>query len=225
MKPVQLTVRVDAGCDFADLFEVKDALAKKGKYVNRVEKGRLRAGLRARQVRPLHVDLGQRTGAARQGRPDLQGEDRAARRVDDRSGCRDGDDGLRGAARAAEVRAGARPAEHATGPGTVAGERAEDRMRLGSTQGDVPTEPRRSGCPALQPARRRDTKPARGRPALVHDDVRPRQHPHQPAGAPVHTRARRRRLCSRSAAGKARGSTTSATRIRAGSSTRCATAS
>src|SRR5215217_5532888 len=40
-KPVDLTVRVDAGCDFADLFEVKDALSKKGKYVNRVEQGRL----------------------------------------------------------------------------------------------------------------------------------------------------------------------------------------
>jgi len=40
-KPVGLTVRVDAGCDFADLFEVKDALSKKGKYANRVEKGQL----------------------------------------------------------------------------------------------------------------------------------------------------------------------------------------
>ena len=29
-KPVDLTVRIDAGCDFADLFEVKDALEKKG---------------------------------------------------------------------------------------------------------------------------------------------------------------------------------------------------
>jgi glycogen debranching enzyme len=43
-QPVDLTVRIDAGCDFADLFEVKDALAKKGKYVARVEDGRLRLG-------------------------------------------------------------------------------------------------------------------------------------------------------------------------------------
>jgi glycogen debranching enzyme len=43
-EPVDLTVRIDAGCDFADLFEVKDALAKKGKYVARVEDGRLRLG-------------------------------------------------------------------------------------------------------------------------------------------------------------------------------------
>jgi len=31
-KPVRLQVRIDAGCDFADLFEVKDALRKKGRY-------------------------------------------------------------------------------------------------------------------------------------------------------------------------------------------------
>ena len=31
-KPVDLTVRIDAGADFADLFEVKDALKKKGTY-------------------------------------------------------------------------------------------------------------------------------------------------------------------------------------------------
>jgi glycogen debranching enzyme len=40
-KPVDLTVRVDAGCDFADLFEVKDALEKKGQYSARVKDGRL----------------------------------------------------------------------------------------------------------------------------------------------------------------------------------------
>ena len=36
-KPVNLTVRVEAGCDFADLFEVKDALKKKGKYSTSIE--------------------------------------------------------------------------------------------------------------------------------------------------------------------------------------------
>ena len=40
-KPVDLRVRLDAGCDFADLFEVKDALEKKGKYSERVESGKL----------------------------------------------------------------------------------------------------------------------------------------------------------------------------------------
>jgi glycogen debranching enzyme len=40
-KPLELTVRIQADCDFADLFEVKDALQKKGAYSRRVEDGRL----------------------------------------------------------------------------------------------------------------------------------------------------------------------------------------
>jgi glycogen debranching enzyme len=40
-KAVDLTIRVDAGSDFADLFEVKDALKKKGTYSARVRDGRL----------------------------------------------------------------------------------------------------------------------------------------------------------------------------------------
>jgi glycogen debranching enzyme len=40
-EPVQLTVRLDAACDFADLFEVKDALEKKGRYETRIEDGDL----------------------------------------------------------------------------------------------------------------------------------------------------------------------------------------
>jgi glycogen debranching enzyme len=43
-KPVDLNVRIDAGSDFADLFEVKDALKKKGRYRTRVEKGQLLLG-------------------------------------------------------------------------------------------------------------------------------------------------------------------------------------
>ncbi len=40
-EPVDLTVRIEAGSDFADLFEVKDALEKKGKYSSRIEEGEL----------------------------------------------------------------------------------------------------------------------------------------------------------------------------------------
>jgi glycogen debranching enzyme len=43
-KPVDLKVRIDAASDFADLFEVKDALEKKGRYYARVEKERLLLG-------------------------------------------------------------------------------------------------------------------------------------------------------------------------------------
>jgi len=40
-KQIDLSVRLDAACDFADLFEVKDALQKKGKYSEKVEGGKL----------------------------------------------------------------------------------------------------------------------------------------------------------------------------------------
>ena len=40
-EPVELAVRIDAGSDFADLFEVKDALQKKGKYSSRIDDGKL----------------------------------------------------------------------------------------------------------------------------------------------------------------------------------------
>jgi glycogen debranching enzyme len=43
-EPVKLTVRIDAGCDFADLFEVKDATPKKGKYYHRISHGQLLLG-------------------------------------------------------------------------------------------------------------------------------------------------------------------------------------
>jgi glycogen debranching enzyme len=40
-EPAQLTVRIEAASDFADLFEVKDALEKKGNYSSRVDDGKL----------------------------------------------------------------------------------------------------------------------------------------------------------------------------------------
>ena len=43
-KPAEMTVRIDAGSDFADLFEVKDALTKKGTYRANVRDGRLVLG-------------------------------------------------------------------------------------------------------------------------------------------------------------------------------------
>ena len=45
-KPVDLAVRLEAGSDFADLFEVKDALKKQGEYYRRVDDGRLVLGYR-----------------------------------------------------------------------------------------------------------------------------------------------------------------------------------
>src|SRR5207244_615527 len=45
-KPVDLEIRIEAGSDFADLFEVKDALKKKGTYNNRVQGNALVLGYR-----------------------------------------------------------------------------------------------------------------------------------------------------------------------------------
>ncbi len=43
---VDLEVRIKVGADFADLFEVKDALSKKGEYYQRIEADRLVLGYR-----------------------------------------------------------------------------------------------------------------------------------------------------------------------------------
>jgi glycogen debranching enzyme len=43
-EPFDLTLRIEAGSDFADLFEVKDALKKKGRYSTRVDGERLVLG-------------------------------------------------------------------------------------------------------------------------------------------------------------------------------------
>jgi glycogen debranching enzyme len=52
-EPVELTVRLEAASDFADLFEVKDALEKKGRYSARVEKGKLLLGYQRDTYRRL----------------------------------------------------------------------------------------------------------------------------------------------------------------------------
>ena len=43
-KPVSLEIRLEAASDFADLFEVKDALQKKGQYHHRIDRGTLVLG-------------------------------------------------------------------------------------------------------------------------------------------------------------------------------------
>ena len=62
-KPVRLTVRIEAASDFADLFEVKDALKKKGTYANRVERGALRLGYERETFSRVDADLEQSSAA------------------------------------------------------------------------------------------------------------------------------------------------------------------
>jgi glycogen debranching enzyme len=63
-EPAELTVQIDVGSDFADLFEVKDAQKKKGRYYGRIEPGRLVLGYERESFRreteiatdsPVHI--------------------------------------------------------------------------------------------------------------------------------------------------------------------------
>ena len=87
--PVDLVVRLDAGCDFADLFEVKDKLEKKGTYYTRTDDEPADPRLRARHVPARDDDLGVDPRSHRRRRPDVHLPDRAARLVVDRADGRD----------------------------------------------------------------------------------------------------------------------------------------
>ena len=63
-KAVDLEVRIEAGCDFADLFEVKDALKKKGEYYTQRRRRPPGARLQARDLRARDLDLGDGAPAA-----------------------------------------------------------------------------------------------------------------------------------------------------------------
>ena len=222
-KAVDLAVRIEAGNDFADLFEVKDALKKKGEYY----RGRRRpsdARLQARDLPPRDLDL--RDGAVphRRARPELRRPRRTARRMDDRP-PRDHGAGVRGSHASPSTDATPKAnAEHGAQSRPVAGRGASLRA-TGTRSAHLP-ERSLVDLAALRfsPPVAARPQPARRRPALVHDDVRARQHLHQPAGAALHSRAGGEHAASpRHLAGHA-ASTTSATRTRAASCTRCATA-
>ena len=87
-KPVDLAVRIEAGSDFADLFEVKDALAKKGKYSARVDRGRLLLGYERETFSRETAISASARARARQKWPHLPRTYRAARQLDHRPECR-----------------------------------------------------------------------------------------------------------------------------------------
>ena len=70
-KPVDLEVRIEAASDFADLFEVKDALKKKGEYYTPRRRRPAGARLPARDLRARDLDLGHRGLRRRRARPDV----------------------------------------------------------------------------------------------------------------------------------------------------------
>ena len=189
-EPVDLRVRLDAGCDFADLFEVKDALQKKGAYSARAKGGKLvLAYVRGTFGRSTVISSSQ-PARARQERPQLQDPHRAARQVEHAARRRHGGARVRGDAGASRIRRepGGR---HAAEPGALDRAGTSPRMRPGAAEGDLPPQPRRPCSASLLAAIAGRTQPPGGGPPLVHDHVRAGQHPHEPAGAAVHLRAGR----------------------------------
>ncbi len=83
--PVDLTVRIEADCDFADLFEVKDALQKKGILREACRRRLAPPDISARHLRTVDRHFGVATLRARRERTDLRDHGRAARDLDDRA--------------------------------------------------------------------------------------------------------------------------------------------
>jgi N-terminal domain of (some) glycogen debranching enzymes len=203
-KPVDLKVRIEAASHLADLFEVKDALQKKGRYSARVENGRLLLGYEretfARQTAisataPAKVD---KKGLTFSVHIEPQGEWTTDLEVVTAAGA--GGTYIR-----PKYQRGERQAQPNMGRSLerwlAEAPRLETDFR--PAQGDVPAKPARSRSASLRPTRLGRTEPSRGRPPVVYDDVRPRQHLHQPAGPAVHTRARGDNpQCTRNLAGK-----------------------
>ena len=219
-EPVSLTVRVDAGCDFADLFEVKDALRKKVATRRRSSAASSRSATSAGRSygRPRSRPA---NGQASTRRVDVHGEGAGARRVEHRHRrCHRARRGRAGAARAAgsKARSGADASKL-----RLDRRRAPCRVRLGRAEGDVSPESRGPcGAAILLPIAGGRALPAAGLPWFMtmfgRDSIFTSLQalPSRPSSP--------RRHCGPSATGRAYGSTTSVTRIPAGSSTRCATA-
>ena len=224
-EPVDLEVRVDAASDFADLFEVKDALKKLGTYDARVEDGKLRLGYERESFRRETV-----ISASEPASVDERGLTFRIR-IEPHSDWTTDLDVVTSYVAAGETftrpkygrgRKKARPNMERSLEKWI-----DDAPRLECDQASLEATYRRSlvdlAASAFLAAGRRRQEPACSWPAVVHDDVRPRQHLHQPADAAVHARIGRRDPAGRWATGRAAAATTSATRTQAGSSTRCAT--
>ena len=84
-EPVELTIRIDAASDFADLFEVKDALKKVGDYAARIEDGRLHLQYARETFKRETVISASAPASVDESGPDIRRPGRAARQLDDRS--------------------------------------------------------------------------------------------------------------------------------------------
>ena len=129
--PSTLDVRIDAGCDFADLFEVKDALKKKGTYSTQVGAAKLVLGYERGPFRRATRDL--RVGAARAS---------TSRASPSRSGSRRTASGRPSSTSSRRCSAPAQAPIERYGPG--------ERARRTSMQRDLDTLARRGAAPRVR---------------------------------------------------------------------------
>jgi hypothetical protein len=203
-EPVTLEVRIDADSDFADLFEVKDALEKKGSVYRQADEDVLVLGYRrGTYVRETRISPASRRRSTTG--PHVRGPHRAARRVDHRP---------RRHAGARAAREPQEPPKYGPGRRRPRPDMADDLeawLAAAPTLGVTGTRSGPRTTAASWTSRHCGSRPhpagtraARRRPAVVHDDVRARQHLHEPAGPALHPELARRRF-SRSRSGRARG--------------------
>ena len=189
--PVDLVIRIDAASDFADLFEVKDALKKVGTY-SVGGRGRPAATrLSARVVPEGDAHLRPSPPAFDENGLTFTIRSPGARRLDDRHRRHHDPRGAGGSAytRPKYQRGRKHAPEHGAQPRQVDRRCPAPRLRPGAA--DRSTVVASSTSPRCGSRRRSPGgEPPGGRPAVVHDDVRPGQHPHQPPVAAVRARAR-----------------------------------
>jgi hypothetical protein len=188
-QPVDLTLRIEADADFADLFEVKDALKKKGAYTREAAPGRLRLGY----VRDTY-----RRSTAISSLPKAKADEAG---LTFRIHLRPHESWkaeLEVVTEFAGLERLARSSGRERGRANMESELArwlDGAPKLYCDWEPLLTAYRRSlvdlAALRFSPLTAGRRSLPGGRPPVVHDDVRPRQHHHEPAGAALHHRARR----------------------------------
>jgi glycogen debranching enzyme len=137
-KPVDITVRLEAASDFADLFEVKDALQKKGTYSTKVDNGSLRLDYNRETYHRRDHDFRFGAGDLRRDRGHALGAHRAARRLDLSTSTSSPRPAWEGPIRSRNTSVREGTAQHGSKPREMARRCATGGVRLGAAEDDVP---------------------------------------------------------------------------------------
>ena len=170
---IDLDVKLDAGCDFADLFEVKDKLSQEGGALHEGDERSADVGIQTRRLRARDVHLGQPEGRHRRGRSSFSRSSAAAHLLDRlprRAGLR--------------ARHRRRADAHQGQRRRLGEQRPPAGLFVGTAAADLPPQPGGHGGLAL-PDRNHPRRAAGGGAPLVHGGVRPRQPDHQLSGHPL----------------------------------------